>query len=87
MLRSSTAEVGSKLKVWVGTWNMGNTEPKLDELKQWLPNSDTDKAKYDLVVLGVQESTFVSSAEGRISVNKKIRRESVKFVGELDAAK
>jgi hypothetical protein len=87
LLRSTTAEVGSKLKVWVGTWNMGNAEPELDELKQWLPNSDTDKAKYDLVVLGVQESTFLSSAKGRISVNTQIRRESVKFVGELDAAK
>ena len=87
LLRSHTAEVGSTLKVWVGTWNMGNAEPKLSELKQWLPNSETDEAKYDLVVLGVQESTYTSTAAGRNSVNKRIRRESVKFVGELDAAK
>ena len=87
LMRSHTAQVGTTLKVWVGTWNMGNAEPKLEELKQWLPTSETDEAMYDLVVLGVQESTFIPTSEGRSSVNKKIRRESVKFVGELDAAK
>ena len=87
LMRSHTAQVGTTLKVWIGTWNMGNAEPKLEELKQWLPRSETDEAMYDLVVLGVQESTFTPTAEGRSSVNKRIRRESVKFVGELDAAK
>ena len=72
-MRSHTAQVGTTLKVWIGTWNMGNAEPKLEELKQWLPRSETDEAMYDLVVLGVQESTFTPTAEGRSSVNKRIR--------------
>ena len=71
LMRSHTAQVGTTLKVWVGTWNMGNAEPKLEELKQWLPSSETDEAMYDLVVLGVQESTFTPTSEGRSSVNRR----------------
>ena len=51
---------------------MGNAEPKLSELKQWLPNSETDEAKYDLMVLGVQESTYTSTAT-EVDWNKRIR--------------
>ena len=70
LLRSHTAEVGSTLKVWVGTWNMGNAEPKLSELKQWLPNSETDEAKYDLEM--VSGSYVTRLLQGKVKVSKEV---------------
>ena len=38
------------------TWNVGNAEPKEEELTYWLP--DSDAGLYDIIVVGTQENAF-----------------------------
>jgi hypothetical protein len=38
------------IRVLAFTWNVGNSEPKAEELNEWIPQ----KPAFDLVVVGVQ---------------------------------
>jgi hypothetical protein len=40
------------LKIFVGSWNLGNTQPS-EDLTDWLPND-----QYDIVAVGVQECKY-----------------------------
>ncbi|XP_057853523.2 uncharacterized protein LOC131063643 isoform X2 [Cryptomeria japonica] len=46
-------EVEQRMRAFVGTWNVGNSQPPLD-LSAWLP---TD-ARYEIVAIGTQESDY-----------------------------
>jgi hypothetical protein len=48
------------VKIWVGTWNMGNAAPDIEQLRALL---EVDGERYDLYALGLQESTFPLSKE------------------------
>ena len=39
------------VKLWVGTWNMGNAMPDGDQLKHWL---ETESDKHDVYAIGLQ---------------------------------
>jgi len=43
------------VRLWVGTWNMGNAPPELEQLKDWLGLAD---ATHDIYVIGMQEAHF-----------------------------
>eukprot|EP00005_Dracoamoeba_jomungandri_P002552 CAMPEP_0174256092 /NCGR_PEP_ID=MMETSP0439-20130205/5350_1 /TAXON_ID=0 /ORGANISM="Stereomyxa ramosa, Strain Chinc5" /LENGTH=941 /DNA_ID=CAMNT_0015338551 /DNA_START=472 /DNA_END=3293 /DNA_ORIENTATION=+ len=42
-----------KVKIFIGTWNMGDAPPPYDKLSLWIPPS-----MYDLYVISTQESTY-----------------------------
>eukprot|EP01125_Pyxidicula_operculata_P012528 TRINITY_DN4116_c1_g1_i1.p1 TRINITY_DN4116_c1_g1~~TRINITY_DN4116_c1_g1_i1.p1 ORF type:complete len:827 (+),score=164.84 TRINITY_DN4116_c1_g1_i1:19-2499(+) len=44
--------ITQKVKVWAGTWNVGNAIPQGD-LSSWLPSKD-----YDIIAVGVQECKY-----------------------------
>jgi hypothetical protein len=53
------ADKGSPpIKVLVFSWNVGNAQPKEEELAQWCPQGG---AAFDLVVVGTQENKCVVS--------------------------
>ena len=43
------------VRIWVGTWNMGNAAPDSVQLGYWL---GADSGGYDVYAIGLQESTF-----------------------------
>eukprot|EP00004_Rigifila_ramosa_P014759 TRINITY_DN3382_c0_g1_i2.p1 TRINITY_DN3382_c0_g1~~TRINITY_DN3382_c0_g1_i2.p1 ORF type:complete len:886 (-),score=216.50 TRINITY_DN3382_c0_g1_i2:43-2700(-) len=57
-LRSSYAPL-PPLKVFIGSWNMGNNPPPQD-LTPWLDNTN----QYDLVAIGLQECLYEVSGQG-----------------------
>ncbi len=57
-----TAPVREEIQIKCFTWNVGNAEPREDELHHWLPDADSNK--YDLVVVGTQENSFKVSGKG-----------------------
>lgn len=46
-------EAEQRMRIFVGTWNVGNSQPPLD-LSAWIP---TD-ARYEIVAIGTQESDY-----------------------------
>lgn len=53
-------EEEKKLKLWIGSWNLGSVEPDADGLAGWLATA----AGCDLVAIGVQEASY-SPSPGR----------------------
>jgi len=51
-----TTTLRPEISIKCFSWNVGNAEPKEDELCHWLPESDADM--YDVVVVGTQECAF-----------------------------
>ena len=52
--RSVSGHAGSQrsLKIWVGTWNMGNAQPEYDKLDGWM---ESKRRYHDVYAVGVQE--------------------------------
>ena len=52
--RSVSGHVASQrsLKIWVGTWNMGNAQPEYDKLDGWM---ESKRRYHDVYAVGVQE--------------------------------
>lgn len=54
LLSEPAVPMGTRFKIRVCTWNVGNAAPPLD-LRAWL---GTDTEKYDIIVVGAQEAYF-----------------------------
>ena len=44
-----------KLKLLVGTWNVGNAQPDEEQMKNWIPDGGGD---FDMIIVGVQECSY-----------------------------
>ena len=83
---STRLKTDTKLKVLICTANMGNAEPTEDSMEQWIPTDGAcsrvntlsgaikPKGYFDIVVIGMQESTWA-------------RKNTTKTVVEKEAAK
>lgn len=65
------------LNILVCTGNLGNAEPTLDSMKSWIPEhgscssvstlngQDIDSDQFDMIVIGMQEATWVRQSKNR----------------------
>ncbi|KUF97306.1 Transcription initiation factor TFIID subunit 13 [Phytophthora nicotianae] len=56
---SNSMSTGTPLKILIASWNVGNTMPPKDSklLNEWIPEGGGD---FDVIALGLQESTYKS---------------------------
>ena len=73
---TSTTDIQLKdIKLFIGSWNVGNAPP--ENIHYFLPGAESDKWNYyDLIVVGLQESTYpLASEENEPFVVKKLTTE------------
>lgn len=69
-----------KYKVFCGTFNMGNKE--CEGLETFLPkDGQRDGTEYDIIVIGLQESTYTTSNEVDVTSIKHLEQQIVNLLG------
>lgn len=54
-----------KVRVFVATWNVGNSMPQKDQLEQWLPTDPNNAC--EVIVVGVQECSYHMDKSDRLT--------------------
>lgn len=70
-------EVGHDLNILVGTFNMGNAKPIKSELDTFISRNA------DIVIIGLQESTWMEAVGGIITDIQGANKEDAKKVGTV----
>eukprot|EP00937_MAST-01D_sp_MAST-1D-sp2_P000302 g302.t1 len=65
VLRYQQVDAEDSLQVYIASWNVGNAQPPAD-LSPWIPRNG-GASFYDIIAVGVQESSYESGLVGGIS--------------------
>jgi len=71
------------VKIFVGTWNIGNEAPVPSQFQHWLPENGDDN---DVFVIGLQECEYELTAEmkNRVSANRVEKKQNKAYFKKAD---